>query len=139
MAKTYAECEAQVTTNHPTFSVQNGDEVTVISPVIDPVIYDAMVAERAQWCVEQSARQEHEDSQKQQRTQVRIALDQIALARQKLAVQPADRQAVNQMPVWTGATTAQKPEILRVSVDEALQDLAGVIETLVGRGIVEEG
>jgi hypothetical protein len=66
MAKTYAECEAQVIAAHPTFSVQTGEEVSIITPASDPDTYAMMVDERATWCVEQSARQEAQDAERQE-------------------------------------------------------------------------
>jgi hypothetical protein len=68
MAKTYAECEAQVIAAHPSFSVQVIEEVTVITPDSDPEAYDAMVAERAQWCVDHSVQKDAQKADQDQQT-----------------------------------------------------------------------
>jgi hypothetical protein len=139
MVLTAEEIRANLIAKHPTISDLTGGGLVTLDPD-NPDDLDAYNARIDQWVaamLETQANEEAEGVKKTQRAQVRTALTQIDAARTKLAVTPADRQAVGQGPAWGTATQAQKIDILRVSADEALQDLAGVIHTLIGRGVVE--
>jgi hypothetical protein len=99
--------------------------------------YDAMADEKAGYWQEADAQRDLTALLLARRAQVRTALTQLALGRQKLAVTNADRQGFLQLPAWGAATQAQKAEILRVVCDELLQDLAGTITVLVDLALIE--
>lgn len=137
MAKTYAQCKAEVEATHPEFRVQEGTTVTVITPASDPATYDAMAAERAQWCVEASVAHDEQTITKTLGDQIQAHVHNMEAARDKLQVDDADRQAVNTGPRWDAATGNQRSEMLRVSLDEGLLSLGALIKYLVRKGVID--
>jgi hypothetical protein len=140
MARTAADIRAELETQYPTIREQHGTTVVDLDPADEATA--AEYAERLDAWAERMALDETlaDDAAvgKTRRAQIVTALAQMNAARDKLSVGPADRTGFADLPPWGTATAAQRLQIVRVSLDEALQDIAGVIHIMQDLRQIEE-
>jgi hypothetical protein len=145
MARTIEEIKAQLLAEYPkreyvrkTFDADGvATRETFVALPGEPA-YDDWLTDSAQNILDQEIETDAETARRTLRQQVRTAVTQLQAGRAKLAVTNADRTAWQALPAYPAATQAQKAEILRVVSDELLQDVLGIINTLIGRGVIEE-
>lgn len=140
MARTAEEIRVDLASQYPKIRKQDGDRIVDLDPN-DPETAEKYAALLDAW-VEQTVlgetQAEEATAQRGRRLQIVTALTQMNAARQKLSVSAADRASFNALPQWGTATAAQRQEIVRLSLDEALQDIAGLVRVMQDLRQIEE-
>lgn len=141
MARTAEEIRADLASQHPKIHQQNGNTLVELDPN-DPETAEAYAALLDTWVESVMLDETHTEeviAQRERRRQIVTALTQMNAARQKLSVSAADRSGFYALPQWGAASAAQRQEIVRIALDEALQDIAGLVRVMQDLQQIEEG